>query len=115
MVPIVIRGKGQHPVVHGCDLICIKAAGRYCNLFLKDSSNTKTGFSITLACTNLKEFEKLLPAEQFQRVRRSMIVNIDSVKSIGPTSLTLHYELGFSVPVSKPYRAQLKSKFLVIK
>lgn len=76
-------------------------------LYLETSSNYTTVHTLTKAFIYshlLKTFEEKLPANQFFRVHRSFIINIQTVDSFEGNSLFIH---GKRIPVSQVYRSSI--------
>lgn len=89
---IFIRDKGCLTKVPYKDIIYLKGDGNYTTLV----TPTKT-YSLR---NILKEFEEILPENQFIRIHKSFIVNLDEIRTISPKELCVATE---KVPVGRTY------------
>ncbi|MBL8149092.1 MAG: response regulator transcription factor [Blastocatellia bacterium] len=89
-------------------IVYIQAAADYCEIYTTDGAKL-------LLLKPLKEWEERLPEQNFVRIHRSTIVNLDYVKhlEISPYSSGLVYISNLSEPLvmSRRYAAKLKLKF----
>lgn len=101
---LLIKKLGKEFLIAVADIAWIEAAGNYANLHVKGSVYP---MRITMAA-----LEQQLPTDQFRRVHRSSIVNINSVNHIQPNDsgdYTLHLHSGQSLVLSRRYRDGFKS------
>ncbi len=103
---ILVKKLGREFLIRTADIEWIQAAGNYVNLHLEQRiyplRETMTGIT------------KRLRADQFARVQRSYIVNIDQIKEIelfdsGDARITL--QRGMCIPLSRRYRRDLQRRF----
>ena len=73
---LVVKDHGRVVFVRAADVRYIEAAGNY--------ARAHTGKGSHLIRTSLKELENRLPAGQFARIHRGIIVNIEEVAEIQP-------------------------------
>ena len=71
---ITINANNQYIIIDLNDLIYCEADGNYTNFYTTDSK-------IYLTSTNLKRVEELLDKTMFYRIHRSLLININHVKS----------------------------------
>ena len=101
---LLVKKLGKEFLIAISDIAWIEAAGNYANLHVRDS--------VYPMRTTMAALERQLPAEQFRRVHRSSIVNINSVSHIQPNDsgdYTLHLHSGKSLVLSRRYRDGFRS------
>lgn len=89
---LFIRNKGNLVKVKWIDILWLKGDGNYTTLVTRTQV-----FSLR---NILKEFESVLPSEEFFRIHKSYIVRLDEIKSINPRELMVGND---SVPVGRTY------------
>lgn len=95
---------GQHETLIRIEEIdVLSAAGNYVDIHCKNN--------VYLLRSSLKQLEETLPAQQFVRVHRSHLVNLDALLYITRTAAgngSVALRGGQQVPISKKYRTALK-------
>lgn len=94
---ITIKSSGKEVQVNYDDILYIKSLGDYLKLV------TPTKRFVT-HCT-VKAMQSQVNPKAFMRVRRSFIVNFTKVSDLKEKSLVI---VGNTIPISKPYRNQIK-------
>lgn len=98
---VVSLGAGESAIeVEACSIVLISAEENYCQVFVLKGSS----LSSSLVRSTLQSIEQTLPADQFMRVHRSHLVNIDQVESIrrqGRRFAVEMHHLADAVPVSR--------------
>jgi len=89
---VFIRNKGNLVKVKWIDILWLKGDGNYTTLVTRTQV-----FSLR---NILKEFESVLPNEEFFRIHKSYIVRLDEIKSINPREVVIGND---SVPVGRTY------------
>ncbi|WP_113922691.1 LytR/AlgR family response regulator transcription factor [Cognataquiflexum aquatile] len=89
---VFIRNKGNLVKVKWTDILWLKGDGNYTTLVTRTQV-----FSLR---NILKEFESVLPNEEFFRIHKSYIVRLDEIKSINPREVVIGND---SVPVGRTY------------
>ena len=89
---VFIRNKGNLVKVKWIDILWLKGDGNYTTLVTRTQV-----FSLR---NILKEFESVLPNEEFFRIHKSYIVRLDEIKSINPREVMIGND---SVPVGRTY------------
>ncbi|MCR9017493.1 LytR/AlgR family response regulator transcription factor [Aquiflexum gelatinilyticum] len=89
---IFIRNKGNLVKVKWTDILWLKGDGNYTTLVTRTQV-----FSLR---NILKEFESVLPIQEFFRIHKSYIVRLDEIKSINPREVMIGND---SVPVGRTY------------
>jgi DNA-binding LytR/AlgR family response regulator len=94
-----IKDKGELQKIELQNILYVEAYDNYCFIHTRQQK--------FLVSQTLKYLEEKLPAQQFLRVHRSYIINLDEIKSImeGCVYIEKH-----RIPVSHSYRAILLSK-----
>lgn len=91
---IVVTDRQESVFLKVDDIVCAEANGAYTNVFL---SNGKS----YMVCKNLKTFSEKLPHEDFYRVHKSYVINVNSIaKYIKSDGGYLVLDNGMNVPVS---------------
>ncbi len=85
------------------DILYLEADRNYCQVFTKNSSY--------LLVNTLKNMEDKLPSEQFQRIHRSYIVNVNHVDEVAQNHITVE---GKILPLSKELRKDLLDRLRLI-
>jgi len=93
---LFVRDKGSLTKVKFSDILWLKGDGNYTTLVTR----TKV-FSLR---NILKEFETVLPEEDFIRIHKSYIVRVDEINTISPKEVTVVDE---KVPVGRTYYQKL--------
>ena len=96
--PILLKSKN---VVLPENMVFIKSEGHY--LYI----HTATNQNPLMERNSLKNLQNQLPPEQFIRIHRSYIVNIDYIKTISSQEVILQDQT--SLPLSRIHKQQLKS------
>ncbi len=89
---VFIRNKGNLVKVKWIDILWLKGDGNYTTLVTRTQV-----FSLR---NILKEFESVLPLDEFFRIHKSYIVRLDEIKSINPREVVIGND---SVPVGRTY------------
>lgn len=89
---VFIRNKGNLVKVKWTDILWLKGDGNYTTLVTRTQV-----FSLR---NILKEFESVLPNEEFFRIHKSYIVRLDEIKSINPREVIIGND---AVPVGRTY------------
>ncbi len=111
MKPILFFGEGEYVSVDPQNLICVKADALYTKVFIKNTEASGKPFIKHTATVNVGGFAKKLPASKFCRVSRSVVVNMDSVKSIRDGAVQLHTDVEEPILIGKTYRQQFLKRF----
>ncbi len=85
------------------DIQYLEADRNYCQVFTKEKN--------FLLVNTLKNMEDKLPADTFQRIHRSYIVNINQVDEFNHNHLTIGNKI---LPLSKDLRAELMARLKLI-
>ncbi|EOZ98458.1 two-component system response regulator protein [Indibacter alkaliphilus LW1] len=93
---LFVRNKGNLVKVKFKDIMWMKGDGNYTTLVTRDSVYSLRNI--------LKEFESVLPEEEFIRIHKSYIVRIEEILTINPKELTVGKD---SVPVGRTYYQNL--------
>lgn len=89
------------------DIAWVEAAGNYANLHVEGRV-----FPMRITMTKLSE---QLPAEQFARIHRSLIVNLQCIKEVSPTDngdYLVLLEGGQQLSLSRRYREAFRQRFV---
>lgn len=89
---VFIRNKGNLVKVKWIDILWLKGDGNYTTLVTRTQV-----FSLR---NILKEFESVLPNDEFFRIHKSYIVRLDEIKSINPREVMIGND---TVPVGRTY------------
>ncbi|PRY90677.1 LytR/AlgR family response regulator transcription factor [Mongoliibacter ruber] len=93
---IFVRNKGNLVKVKFCDIMWMKGDGNYTTLVTRTSVYSLRNI--------LKEFESILPSEEFIRIHKSYIVRVEEITTINPKELTVGKDV---VPVGRTYYQNL--------
>lgn len=74
---VMIKSNGRYVLLNLANLISVSAAGNYVKVKLEDENPI-------LIRQTMKDFYKQLPADEFLRINRSFILNVNFVKSLHP-------------------------------
>jgi DNA-binding LytR/AlgR family response regulator len=85
------------------DILYLEADRNYCQVFTKNNTY--------LLVNTLKNMEDKLPAEQFQRVHRSFIVNLKHVDEVAQNHITVENKI---LPLSKELRKDLLDRLRLV-
>ncbi len=85
------------------DILYLEADRNYCQVFTKDKNY--------LLVNTLKNMEEKLPAQSFQRVHRSYIVNLKEINEFNHNSITVGNKI---LPLSKELRPELLARLQTI-
>jgi DNA-binding LytR/AlgR family response regulator len=85
------------------DILYLEADRNYCNVCTKHN--------IYLLVNTLKNMEDKLPTEQFQRIHRSFIVNINHVDEVAQNHITVENKI---LPLSKELRKDLLDRLRLV-
>lgn len=96
---ISIKANYKVRMVKYCDIIYVESVGEYVRLHLTDGSKLVTLF-------RMKNMESALPSNNFMRVHRSYIVNLDRVSSYARGKIFM--DNGDDVPLSINYREMFR-------
>lgn len=107
---IAIPYKNDFTIIKIENIICIKASRVYSDIttFNRDKSVLKT---YTYA-KKLAYFEESLPKDNFFRVHRSWIININFIKSYSKKESIIILENNLKIPVSKTYKEVFENLFM---
>jgi DNA-binding LytR/AlgR family response regulator len=89
---LFIRNKGNLVKVKFKDIFWLKGDGNYTTVVTKDNV-----FSLR---NILKEFETVLPEDDFLRIHKSYIIRIDEINTINPREVTVGKD---HIPVGRTY------------
>lgn len=89
---LFVRYKGNLVKVKFTDIIWMKGDGNYTTLVTKDNVYSLRNI--------LKEFETVLPEDDFIRIHKSYIVRLDQINTINPREVTVGKD---TVPVGRTY------------
>lgn len=101
---IVLSSNERYDIVNVSDIIMCKSDKNYTSFYLED------GQVITISKT-MKDFEEVLSANNFIRVHKQYMVNMDHVKSFGRTSSNM---IRLSRDLEVPVSTRNKDKLLEI-
>lgn len=85
------------------DILYLEADRNYCQVFTKDKNY--------LLVNTLKNMEEKLPAQSFQRVHRSYIVNLKEINEFNHNNITVGNKI---LPLSKELRPELLARLQTI-
>jgi DNA-binding LytR/AlgR family response regulator len=85
------------------DILYLEAERNYCNVYTKNNTY--------LLVNTLKNMEDKLPAEQFQRIHRSFIVNVNNVDEVAQNHITVGNKI---LPLSKELRKELLDRLRLV-
>lgn len=107
---ISIPYKSDFTIVQLDDILFIQASRAYSDITVLDSKNNTT--QLYTYAKKLAFFEEYLPSNQFIRVHRSWIININFIQSYSKKDKLVTLKNNFSIPISKTYKDVLKRTFL---
>jgi len=93
---LFVRDKGSLARVKFADILWLKGDGNYTTLVTRNKVYSLRNI--------LKEFESVLPEEDFLRIHKSYIVKVDEINTISPKEVTIVDE---KVPVGRTYYQKL--------
>lgn len=93
---LFVRDKGSLARVRFSDILWLKGDGNYTTLVTRNKVYSLRNI--------LKEFESVLPEEDFIRIHKSYIVKVDEINTISPKEVTIVDE---KVPVGRTYYQKL--------
>lgn len=93
---IFVRSKGNLVKVKFEDILWMKGDGNYTTLVTRTSVYSLRNI--------LKDFEGVLPANDFMRIHKSYIVRLEEIVAINPREMTVGKDL---VPVGRTYYQSL--------
>jgi DNA-binding LytR/AlgR family response regulator len=93
---LFVRDKGSLAKVKFSDILWLKGDGNYTTLVTRSKVYSLRNI--------LKEFETVLPEEDFIRIHKSYIVRVDEINTISPKEVTIVDE---KVPVGRTYYQKL--------
>ncbi|WP_215223773.1 LytR/AlgR family response regulator transcription factor [Echinicola shivajiensis] len=93
---LFVRDKGCLRRVKFKNILWLKGDGNYTTLVTKDKVYSLRNI--------LKEFEALLPEDEFVRIHKSYLVRLDKITTISPKEVTIETE---NVPVGRTYYQKL--------
>nr|WP_170134476.1 LytTR family DNA-binding domain-containing protein [Echinicola strongylocentroti] len=93
---LFVRDKGCLRRVKFKNVLWLKGDGNYTTLVTKDKVYSLRNI--------LKEFEAILPEEEFVRIHKSYLVRLDRITTISPKEVTIEQE---RVPVGRTYYQKL--------
>lgn len=85
------------------DILYLEADRNYCNGCTKNN--------VYLLVNTLKNMEDKLPSEQFQRIHRSFIVNVNHVDEVAQNHITVENRI---LPLSKELRKDLLDRLRLV-
>ena len=86
------------------DIVLFEASNNYSKLILKDKR-------VFLVSKSLKDIEEVLEEENFLRVHRQYIINLQHVKQFNKNTLELTMNTGETLPVAKNQKERLAEKY----
>ncbi len=89
---LFVRNKGNLVKVKFTDILWLKGDGNYTTLISR--------YQVYSLRNILKEFEEILPADDFMRIHKSYIVRVDEITTINPREITVGKD---QVPVGRTY------------
>lgn len=89
---VFIRNRGNLVKVKWIDILWLKGDGNYTTLVTRTQVYSLRNI--------LKEFESVLPSQEFFRIHKSYIVRLDEIKSINPREVVICND---AVPVGRTY------------
>jgi two-component system, LytTR family, response regulator len=101
---VVVKTGGKIKIIPVNNIILLEAADDYVKIQTADGSYLKN--------KTMSHFEKILDAQQFVRIHRSYIVNVNQITRIDPYEKDSHLALllnGNKLPVSRSGYARLKA------
>lgn len=93
---LFVRDKGCLRRVKFKNVLWLKGDGNYTTLVTKDKVYSLRNI--------LKEFEAILPEDEFVRIHKSYLVRLDRITTISPKEVTIE---GECVPVGRTYYQKL--------
>ncbi len=103
---LLVKKIGKEFIIKVADIAWIEAAGNYMNLHVNNR--------VYPIRETMSSIEKKLDANQFVRIHRSFMVNIDNIKEITPLDsgdYNVQLNCGNSLKLSRRYREKIKSVF----
>ncbi len=85
------------------DILYLEADRNYCQVFTKNNAY--------LLVNTLKNMEDKLPIEQFQRIHRSYIVNVNHINEVAQNHVTVEHKI---LPLSKELRKDLLDRLRLV-
>ncbi len=105
---IVVIDKQECVFLKVDDIVCAEANGAYTNIFL-------VGGKSYIVCKNLKTFSEKLPEEEFYRVHKSYVINVNYIaKYVKSDGGYLILDNGMNIPVSVRKREGFTKKIEAI-
>jgi DNA-binding LytR/AlgR family response regulator len=101
---LFIRSKGNLVKVKTQDILWLKGDGNYTTLVTREKVYSLRNI--------LKDFEEVLPKDQFFRIHKSYIVRLDEILSINPREVLVAKD---HVPVGRTYYQNLINGILQVK
>jgi two-component system LytT family response regulator len=99
---IIIRTEGKIVFLRNSELEWVEAAGNYVRIH--------AGTRVHTVRDKISDFERMLPADRFIRIHRSIIVNLDAVaelQSCGGGEYVVLLRSGKELPLGRTYRENL--------
>ncbi len=93
---LFVRDKGCLKKINFKDILWLKGDGNYTTLVAKGKVYSLRNI--------LKEFEAILPDDEFVRIHKSFLVRIDKIETISPKEVTV---VNQKVPVGRTYYQKL--------
>jgi DNA-binding LytR/AlgR family response regulator len=93
---LFVKDKDTMVKLQLADILWAEADGYYCKLTHKDKTHLLT--------YTLKKLEDRLPKEQFLRIHRSFIINLNHLNEVGDIYVTIGKQ---QIPIGKSYREEL--------
>lgn len=93
---LFVRDKGCLKKIRFNDILWLKGDGNYTTLVTRERVYSLRNI--------LKEFEAILPPEEFVRIHKSYVVNVDEINTISPKEVTVESQ---KVPVGRTYYHRL--------
>ncbi len=97
---IYVKSEGKTVKVRISEILYVESANEYIKINLDNKDSITT-------LKRLKDFEDELPAEQFLRIHRSLIVNTKKIKAIERFRVIMNNN--FPIPVGELYRDQFQA------
>lgn len=102
---IPIRSIGKIDYISPSDVIFLEAANNYCFIHLKNGKRR-----VVSSC--MKQFFSKINADNFLKVHRKYVVNVDHINSLDLTSATLSMNTGAKVNISRSNKKYVKNWLL---
>ena len=95
-----IKGDKKYHQVHTEDILFIEAYGHYSKLYLKNE--------MILTNEKISAFEDLLSEDNFLRIHKSFIVNVDHIKLIEGNRISIYEH---KIPIGQTYKNNIDNLY----